>query len=177
MKDQPGNHDHALYVVRRSGVHGYGAFAARDIRKGEVLDEYVGDRITHEQADERYKGRDVNDSHTFLLTLDERIVIDGSIGGNDTRFINHQCEPNCEPRIRKGRVFIVATRLIRAGEELGFEYNIGRDADDPENVDEIYACLCGSPRCRGTILWPPKRPTPRRPGRDGSPGGNPAKPR
>jgi SET domain-containing protein len=58
-------------------------------------------------------------------------------------------------------VFIVATRPIKAGEELGFEYHIGREDDDPENVDEIYACRCGSPRCRGTILWPPKRPGPR----------------
>ncbi|HEV7715888.1 MAG TPA: SET domain-containing protein-lysine N-methyltransferase, partial [Steroidobacteraceae bacterium] len=99
--------------MRRSGVHGHGAFAARDIAKGEVIDEYVGDRITHEQANERYKDRDANDNHTFLFTLDDDIVIDGSIGGNDTRFINHQCEPNCEPDYRDGRVFIVATRAIR----------------------------------------------------------------
>jgi len=153
---------HPLFAVRRSGVHGYGAFAVRGIEKGEVIDEYLGDRITHEQANERYKDRDVNDNHTFLFTLDESTVIDGSVGGNHTRFINHQCDPNCEPRIRGGRVFIVATRLIRKGEELGFEYHIGREDDDPENVDEIYACRCGSSKCRGTILWPPKRPRPRK---------------
>jgi len=151
-----------LYAVRRSGVHGYGAFAARDIEKGEVIDEYIGGRITHEQANERYKDRDVNDNHTFLFTLDETTVIDGSAGGNDTRFINHKCDPNCEPGIKGGRVFIVSTRLIQKGEELGFEYHIGREDDDPENVDEIYACLCGSSKCRGTFLWPPKRPRPRK---------------
>ena len=51
---------------------------------------------------------------------------------------------------------------MKAGEELGYDYQIGREKDDPENVDEIYACRCGSPKCRGTMLWPPKRPSPKR---------------
>lgn len=149
---------HPLYVVRRSGVHGYGAFAARYIRKGEVLDEYVGERITHEEANERYKHRDINDNHTFLYTLDEHTVIDGNVGGNDARFFNHQCDPNCAPRIRKGRLYIVAIKPIRAGAELGYGYHVAREDDDPENVDEIYACHCGSAKCRGTFLWPPRKP-------------------
>ena len=152
----------AAYAVRLSGVHGYGAFALSDIAKGEVIDEYAGERITHALADERYAGRDVNSSHTFLLTLDDDFVIDGGVGGNDTRFINHQCDPNCECVVRDGRMLIVARRRVRAGDELGFEYNIGREDDDPDNVDEIYACRCGSPKCRGTILWPATRPKPRR---------------
>jgi uncharacterized protein len=145
------------YVVRTSPVHGNGAFAARDIRKGEVIDEYRGERISHDQANQRYSKRAFEDNHTFLYTLDEDTVIDGNVDGNDVRYINHQCDPNCAPRIRRGRLFIVALRDIRAGEELGFSYHIGREDDDPDNVDEIYACRCGSPKCRGTMLWPPKR--------------------
>jgi len=152
----------SVYVIRASAVHGQGAFAARDIKRGETIDEYVGDRITHEEADERYKDRDVNDNHTFLYTLDENTVIDGNVGGNDARFINHKCDANCAPRIKSGRLFIVATRSIKAGEEIGFRYHIAREDDDPENVDELYACRCGSPKCQGTILWPPKKPQPRR---------------
>lgn len=154
--------DHPLYIVRRSSVHGYGAFATRDIKKGETLDEYLGDRITHAQADKRYEDHDENDNHTFLFIVDKRIVIDAGIGGNDARFINHKCDPNCESEIKKGRVFIVATRAIRKGEELGYDYQIGREQDDPQNVDEIYACRCGSPKCRGTMLWPAKRPAPKK---------------
>ena len=89
-------------------------------------------------------------------------MIDAGVGGNEARFINHQCDPNCESTIEKGRVFIEAIRAIAAGEELGYDYQIGREKDDPPNVDEIYACRCGSPKCRGTMLWPPKRPSPRR---------------
>ena len=84
------------------------------------------------------------------------------VGGNDARFINHQCDPNCESTIEKGRVFIDAIRSIAKGEELGYDYQIGREKGDPPNVDEIYACRCGSPKCRGTMLWPPKRPSPRK---------------
>ncbi len=145
-------------VVRRSRVHGHGVFATRDIRKGEVIDEFTGERISHAEANRRCRHRDVNDNHTFFFTVSARTVIDARHEGNDTRFINHRCDPNCEPQIRRGRVFIVAIRAIRAGDELGFEYNIGREDDDPPNVDEIYACRCGARRCRGTILWPPKRP-------------------
>jgi uncharacterized protein len=154
--------DHPLYKVTRSKVHGYGAFATRDVKKGEVLDEYLGDRITHEQADKRYEDHDENDNHTFLFIVDKKTVIDAGIGGNDARFINHKCDPNCESEIKKGRVFIIATKAIKKGEELGYDYQIGREKDDPENVDEIYACRCGSPKCRGTMLWPAKRPSPKK---------------
>jgi len=153
---------HPAYEVRHSSVHGYGAFATRDIKKGERIDEYLGERISHKEADERYEDHDENDNHTFLFIVDKKTVIDAGIGGNDARFINHKCDPNCESEIKKGRVFIVATKAIAKGEELGYDYQIGREKDDPENVDEIYACRCGSPKCRGTMLWPAKRPSPKK---------------
>lgn len=150
------------YEVRKSSVHGYGGFAIRDIPKGTRITEYLGDRISHAEADKRYEDHDENDNHTFLFIVDKRTVIDAGVGGNNARFINHQCDPNCESNIVKGRVFIEALRDIKKGEELGYDYQIGREKDDPPNVDEIYACRCGSPKCRGTMLWPPKRPSPRK---------------
>jgi len=149
-------------LVRRSKVHGNGCFARRFIPKGTRIIEYLGDRISHKEADRRYEGADVNDNHTFLFIADRRTVIDASHGGNEARWINHSCEGNCESEIEKGRVFIDATRDIEKGEELGYDYQIGRDKNDPLNVDEIYACRCGSPKCRGTMLWPAKRPRPRK---------------
>ncbi len=150
--------NHPAFEIRKSGVHGLGAFALRNIRKGERLIEYLGDRVTHAEADRRYEDHDENDNHTFLFIVDKRIVIDAGVGGNDARFINHSCDPNCESVIEKRRVFIEAIRDIEAGEELGYDYQIGRERGDPPNVDEIYACRCGSAKCRGTMLWPPKRP-------------------
>jgi len=144
--------------VRNSPVHGRGVFARTFIPKGTRVIEYMGERLSHKAADDRYEDHDVNDNHTFLFIVDKHTVIDAGVGGNDARFINHQCSGNCESVIAHRRVFIDATRDIAAGEELGYDYEIGRDKDDPPNVDEIYACRCGSPKCRGTMLWPPKRP-------------------
>jgi SET domain-containing protein len=146
-----------LIEVRNSPVHGRGVFAVARIRKGTRVIEYLGDRVSHDAADKRYEDHDENDNHTFLFIVDKNTVIDAAVNGNDARFINHQCSGNCESVIENRRVFIDATRDIAPGEELGYDYEIGRDKDDPPNVDEIYACRCGSPKCRGTMLWPPKK--------------------
>ena len=143
--------------LRRSRVHGRGAFALRRIRKGTRIVEYLGDRITHRQADLRYQDKSDRDSHTFLFIVDRSVVIDGGVNGNDARFINHSCDPNCESVIQDRRVFIEAIRTIPTGEELTYDYQIGRDRDDPPDVDDIFACRCGSNSCRGSMLWPPKR--------------------
>jgi SET domain-containing protein len=148
--------------VRNSKIHGKGVFAARDIPNGTRIAEYVGERLSHAEADARYADNPIEDNHTFLFIVDRRTVIDATKGGNDSRFINHSCDGNCESVIDNRRVFIETTRDIEKGEELGYDYEIGRDKDDPPNVDEIFACRCGSPKCRGTMLWPPKRPAPRR---------------
>jgi hypothetical protein len=147
-------------VVRRSKVHGNGCFARRFIPKGTRIIEYLGERMSHAEADRRYEGSDVNDNHTFLFIADRKTVIDATKGGNEARFTNHHCDGNCESETEKGRVFVDAIRDIKKGEEIGYDYQIGRDKNDPPNVDEIYACRCGSPKCRGTMLWPAKRPKP-----------------
>ena len=144
--------------VRHSRIHGKGVFAAKRIPKGTRVIEYLGDRITHAEADSRYDEHDPSDNHTFLFIVDKKTVIDAGVGGNAARFINHSCDGNCESVIEDRRVFIETTRVVQKGEELGYDYEIGREKDDPPNVDEIFACRCGSPKCRGTMLWPPKDP-------------------
>jgi SET domain-containing protein len=114
--------------------------------------------VSHATADARYEDHDENDNHTFLFIVDKNTVIDAAVGGSDARFINHHCDGNCTSVIENRRVFIDSLRAIAPGEELGYDYEIGRDKDDPPNVDEIYACRCGSPKCRGSMLEPaPKK--------------------
>jgi SET domain-containing protein len=144
-------------IVRHSEVHGYGCFARRHIPDGTRIVEYVGERLSHKAADKRYEDADPSDNHTFLFIADRSTVIDASFGGNESRFINHSCDGNCTSATVKGRVFIDATRDIAKGEELGYDYQIPRDKDDPANVDRVYACRCGAEKCRGSMLWPPKR--------------------
>lgn len=119
--------------------------------------EYLGDRVSHNQADERYADKDPKDGHTFLFTVDARTVIDAGVGGNEARFVNHGCDPNCQTVNTNKRIFIEALRTIQAGEELAYDYQIGRDAEDPPDVDVIFACRCGAKNCRGSMLEAPKK--------------------
>lgn len=146
--------DAPLYTVRRSQIHGNGVYAARAIPKGTRIVEYLGDRITHAQADARYEAKGQDDGHTFLFVVSNRVVIDAGVGGNDARFINHSCDPNCETVIEGGRVYIEALRDIEPGAELGYEYGLTWETtDDPDELAN-YACRCGAATCRRTMLDP-----------------------
>ncbi|MBK5188142.1 MAG: SET domain-containing protein-lysine N-methyltransferase [Gemmatimonadaceae bacterium] len=138
--------------MRSSGVHGKGAFALKTLRKGTRLVEYVGEHISPAESDRRYDDTDVKNHHTFLFSVDNRKVIDATFGGNESRFINHSCDPNCDAIIEKRRVYIEANRTIRKGEELAYDYNYERTPKTTKADETLYKCLCGSPECRGTIL-------------------------
>jgi hypothetical protein len=146
-----------LIEVRASPLHGLGVFAVRPIAAGTRVLEYLGERISHEEADRRYEGKSANDNHTFLFIADDTTVIDAGVDGNEARFVNHACDPNCESVIEQARVFIDAIRSIAAGEELTYDYQIQRETGDPPDIDAIFACRCGLARCRGTMMWPPRR--------------------
>ena len=118
-------------IRRQSPIHGNGVFASRDLPKGVRVIEYKGRRLTHSQANRMY-ANDSDSGHTFLFTLNEKFLIDGGDGGNDARWINHSCAPNCEAWVienkqgdkLRDRVVIETRRAIRAGEELTYDYGI-----------------------------------------------------
>jgi SET domain-containing protein len=140
--------------VRRSGVHGKGVFAVRPIAKDERIIEYTGEVITWKEALRRHP-HDPNDpDHTFYFHIDDKHVIDGKANGNAAKWINHACDPNCEADEEEGRIFIRALRDIPAGEELNFDYGLVLDGRHTPKVKQQYACRCGSPKCRGTMLAP-----------------------
>jgi uncharacterized protein len=138
--------------TRDSGIHGRGVYATRPIRKGTRIIEYLGERISHGEADRRYEVKGDDDGHTFLFIASRRTVIDAGVNGNEARFINHSCAPNCETVIENGRVFIEAIRHIQAGEELGYDYQLTWESTDDPLELALYACRCGAKQCRGTML-------------------------
>jgi uncharacterized protein len=142
------------FEIRESVIAGKGAFALRPIKKGEKLIEYVGERITHDEADRRYDDESMDEHHTFLFTISSRTVIDATYDGNESRYINHSCDPNCEAEIEKGRVWISAIRDIAAGEELHYDYGYERSGDETDEDEQRYKCLCGTEKCRGSIMEP-----------------------
>ena len=132
------------FELRSSSIHGQGVFALRPIHKGTRLIEYVGERISPEEADRRYDDDALDIPHTFLFTVDKHTVIDAAVGGNEARFINHSCDPNCEAVDDAGRIFIEAIRNIRPGEELTYDYHLERDGRWHKEWAERYACRCGA---------------------------------
>jgi SET domain-containing protein len=133
--------------VRESGVHGHGVYAMQSIPKGTRIIEYTGQRVAWEAAP-----NDENDPHTFNFGLDNGEVINPEIGGNDARWINHGCDPNCESVEEDDRIFIDAIRDIEAGEELFYDYALEIDEPITEESKKKFACHCGSSNCRGTML-------------------------
>ncbi|MET0659309.1 MAG: SET domain-containing protein-lysine N-methyltransferase [Steroidobacteraceae bacterium] len=141
-----------LIEVRDSPIHGRGVYARTDIKKGRRILEYVGDRISHREADRRFFEKPDDDGHTFLFIVDGRTVIDGGTGGNPSRFVNHSCDPNCETVIQDRRVFVETIRDIKAGEELGYDYQLTWESTDDVEDLALYTCRCGAKNCRGTML-------------------------
>ncbi|MBV8037444.1 SET domain-containing protein-lysine N-methyltransferase [Roseateles sp.] len=143
--------------VRDSGVHGRGVYAAAPIRAGAKIIEYTGERITWDEAVERHPHDPSQPNHTFYFHLDGGLVIDALYGGNDARWINHACEPNCEADEVDGRVFIKALRDLTPGEELFYDYGLVLDERHTAKVKKQFACWCGAATCRGTMLAPKRR--------------------
>src|SRR5882724_8578631 len=90
-----------LLAVYESPIHGRGVRAAMPIKKGSRVIEYLGERVSHAEADRRYELKGEDDGHTFLFIVSNRTVIDAGVGGNEARFINHSCAPNCETVIER----------------------------------------------------------------------------
>lgn len=146
-------HPRRRWIVRSSPIHGRGVFAARDIKKNRTIIEYKGDRTSWKKAMKRPLSDPDNPYHTFLFGLDDGRVIDADVGGNEARWINHSCKPNCETEEdEKGRVFIKSRRKIAAGEELTYDYQLNYDGKMGKKMRAAYDCRCGAKTCRGTML-------------------------
>ena len=111
------------YKIIKSNIHHQGLCAARNIKIDEKVIEYIGKKITHEQAEKDAKyGYDV----TYLFTLNKKYLLDGDFKFNTARLINHSCDPNCEVLdISKTKIWVTAMRDIKKGEELSYDYGFG----------------------------------------------------
>uniref|UniRef100_A0A8C2V7Y6 [histone H3]-lysine(9) N-methyltransferase n=1 Tax=Chinchilla lanigera TaxID=34839 RepID=A0A8C2V7Y6_CHILA len=137
-----------LQLYRTQDV-GWGVRTLQDISVGTFVCEYVGELISDSEAD-------VREEDSYLFDLDNKdgevYCIDARFYGNVSRFINHHCEPNLVPvrvfmshqDLRFPRIAFFSTRLIHAGEQLGFDY--GERFWDIKG--KLFSCRCGSPKCR-----------------------------
>ena len=140
------------FAIRPSSIQGTGAFATRAIPAGTRLIEYAGERLTPAQAEARYPDVPGERHHTYLFAIDDDVVIDAAVDGNDARWINHSCDPNCDAVIDEGRIWIEVIRDIEPGEELGYDYAYILEERHTPAAKRRFPCRCGAPACRGTLL-------------------------
>jgi SET domain-containing protein len=133
--------EHGAATLRPSPIHGLGAFAARNLPAGMRLVEYVGEKISKAESIRRCA-----QNNRFIFALDEEVDLDGHVPWNPARFVNHSCRPNCDVECIDGRLWVIARRDIRAGEELTFNY--GYDLESYRD----YPCRCGASDCVGYIV-------------------------
>lgn len=145
-----------LFEIRRSGIHGRGGFALQRIPKGTRIVEYKGEIITWAEVWRRYPDDEsgTEQNHTFLFEIDDKRVIDATPRNWAAKWINHSCDPNCIATGDGDRIFIESIRTIRPGEELSYDYKITLQERHTPAVKARYKCMCGTRKCRGTILAP-----------------------
>ncbi len=107
---------------RRSGIQGWGVYALQSIPKNKRIIDYAGEKISNQQSLKRER-RYIQKGHIWCFKLTNRTVIDAGVGGNLARFVNHSCRPNCYIDIKKGIIWIRASRTIKKGEELTYNYH------------------------------------------------------
>jgi SET domain-containing protein len=128
-------------AVRRSPIHRLGVFARETIPAGRKVIEFAGERIGFREARRRWNPR-----LNYLFALDDKVVIDGSVGGSGAELINHCCSPNLHTRCLRGHLLYFSSRVINKGEELTVDYRYEGGGQ------QTYPCSCGVPSCRGTMI-------------------------
>ncbi|MBI3258782.1 MAG: SET domain-containing protein-lysine N-methyltransferase [Ignavibacteriae bacterium] len=139
--------------VGTSKIHGHGVFAKRKIPKGTRIVEYCGDRILKDNLLSDFENGLT--SLRYVLSLTDDIAIDGERNGNDARFINHCCQPNCEVYIFDDIPYIYAMEEIPRWKEITFDYKLQSISSKKLTKKEkmkLYPCNCGAKKCRGTLI-------------------------
>ncbi|KAG1676074.1 hypothetical protein FOA52_014939 [Chlamydomonas sp. UWO 241] len=141
---------YARIEVKRAGAKGFGLFATEPIKAGSFIIEYVGEVLEEEEYLRRKEFYfEVGQRHYYFMNIGNGEVIDAAREGNNARFINHSCDPNCETQkwLVRGELAIGLFTLkdVAIGEELTFDYNFERYGDKP------MRCYCGTKACRKTI--------------------------
>ncbi|XP_055730042.1 histone-lysine N-methyltransferase, H3 lysine-36 specific-like isoform X4 [Salvelinus fontinalis] len=145
--------------IFRTLARGWGLRCAHDIKKGEFVNEYIGEVIDEDECRVRIKHAQDNDICNFyMLTLDKDRIIDAGPKGNQARFMNHSCRPNCETQKwtvnGDTRVGLFTLIDVPADTELTFNYNL----ECLGNGKTV--CKCEAPNCSGFLGVRPKNNPP-----------------
>ena len=136
-----------LYKIKKSNIDrkGRGLYATKDIKEGARIINYVGKVITKKQTEDSKKFD--NSKPIYLFNLNKKFDLDGDIPTNTARLINHSCTNNCDYNGTGLKLWVVAIKNIKKGEELTCDYGFGYDEDYKQ-----FPCKCASKNCCGYII-------------------------
>jgi len=117
-------------VRRRSAISGWGVYAAQPIEEDARIVDYKGELVSQAEGWRR-ECRYLPRQRIWIFNINQRWVRDAAVGGNIARYINHACRPNCYVDVVGRTIWILASRRIRAGEELTYDYNTDGAANIP----------------------------------------------
>ncbi|XP_038664840.1 histone-lysine N-methyltransferase SETD2 isoform X2 [Scyliorhinus canicula] len=129
---------------------GWGLRTDKELSVNSFVLEYCGEVLDHKEFKARVKEYARNKNiHYYFMALKNDEIIDATLKGNCSRFMNHSCEPNCETQKwtvnGQLRVGFFTTKTVPAGTELTFDYQFQRYGK------EAQKCFCGSANCRGYL--------------------------
>ena len=127
-------------AVHKSGIDGFGAFAAEPIPAHRKIGEIRGESIRVAEARKRAIGR----QRIMIVEISARKAVDASHSEDAMRFTNHACSPNARLSIQGGRIEFYALRVISPGEEITVNYG-------PTHHEGTLACRCGAANCIGWL--------------------------
>lgn len=122
-----------------SSIQGQGVFAAADLPARRKIGQLEGTLVRLPQARKAIE----NAEQIYLVEISRRYALDCS-AGNEFRFLNHSCQPNCYLRIFSRRIEVYTLRQIPVGAELTVDYGL-----TPHKSG--MACRCGASQCRAKI--------------------------
>ena len=134
-----------LVEVRTSKIHNKGVFAKKDISKGTYIIEYLGRKISNEEAD-KISEKEIKKGIVYLFEIDKKTTIDGDVDYNPAKYINHSCEPNAESINDNGHIWVEALKEIKKGDEITYDYCL--ETDDYKD----HPCRCGAKNCKEYIV-------------------------
>ncbi len=135
-----------LYKVKKSNIDKKGLCAAKNIKAGTKIIEYVGKLITKKETETNPKFD--NEKDIYLFNLNDKYDLDGDYHWNKARLINHSCNPNCEVEGKGLKLWIVSIKDIKKGEELSYDYGFSYCKEDLKK----FICKCGTVDCCGYIV-------------------------
>lgn len=140
-----------LWKIETSSIHARGLFATDEIAPDTKVIQYLGEKISKKESQRRAleweeKARKKGAGLVYIFELNKKWDLDGQVGKNPARYINHSCDGNCEAINDEDEIWIVSRKAIAKGEELSYDYgyNMEHFLDHP--------CKCGSKNCVGYIV-------------------------